>query len=204
MTRPSTGRPSTVAGRPSTGRSTVAGRPSTGRRGTYRDGLMVNVGFVKRRLKEGNYASSVSRKAASFLAATLEYALAEFLDLSAFSAKNRGKQTITARDMNLAIRSDAELSKFLRCVKIAGGGVIPFIRKAVGTTLTSRRSTTGRRSRGRLSTVKDTGPKLVHPMMGRTTPPPQDGEELPIIIEATPVIELDEEGEEEEEIEVDE
>ncbi|KAI6172970.1 Histone H2A [Aphelenchoides besseyi] len=83
------------------------------------------------------YADRIGNGAAVFMAAALEYLVAEILELGGNAAKDNRKVRINPRHLVLAIRNDDEISKLLRNVTIAEGGVLPYIHsqllpKAVG------------------------------------------------------------------------
>eukprot|EP01065_Artemidia_motanka_P049985 TRINITY_DN8445_c0_g1_i1.p3 TRINITY_DN8445_c0_g1~~TRINITY_DN8445_c0_g1_i1.p3 ORF type:complete len:116 (+),score=58.05 TRINITY_DN8445_c0_g1_i1:74-421(+) len=94
-------------------------------------GLIFRAGVVGARLKRGRFAKWVSKHAAVFLAASLEYATSELLDLAAKVAAKKKTKTLRPRHIALAVRSDDELSKLLSKVSIAGGGVTPHVHAAV-------------------------------------------------------------------------
>ena len=57
----------------------------------------------------------------------IEYITAEILELAGNAAKEHKKQRIIPRHIQLAIRNDEELNKYMANVTITGGGVIPNI-----------------------------------------------------------------------------
>ncbi|XP_069154282.1 probable histone H2A.3 [Solanum lycopersicum] len=84
---------------------------------------------IARFLKDGKYAKRVGAGAPVFLAAVLQYLVAEVLELGGIAARNDKKTSISPRHIQLAIRFDKELYQFLRVVTIPNGGVIPKIHK---------------------------------------------------------------------------
>ena len=98
-----------------------------GRSRSNKAGLQFPVGRIARFLKEGRYARKVGSGAPVYLAAVLEYVAAEILELAGNAAKEQKKQRIIPRHIQLAIRNDEELNKFLGKATIASGGVLPYI-----------------------------------------------------------------------------
>lgn len=92
-----------------------------------RAGLMFPVGMIDRKLKEIGVAKRVRENAPVFLAAVLEYITAEVLELAGNTAKEQRKSRILPRHIQLAIRQDEELEKYLGNTTIAQGGVLPGI-----------------------------------------------------------------------------
>ena len=90
-------------------------------------GIQFPVGRMGRFLKDGRYASRIGSGAPVYLAAVLEYIVAEILELAGNAAKEQKKQRIIPRHIQLAVRNDEELSKFIGNVTIASGGVMPHI-----------------------------------------------------------------------------
>ncbi|ORM41408.1 Histone H2A [Babesia sp. Xinjiang] len=88
-------------------------------------GLQFPVGRIGRYLKNGRYAKRVGAGAPVYLAAVLEYLCAEILELAGNAARDNKKSRIIPRHIQLAIRNDEELSKFLAGITIASGGVMP-------------------------------------------------------------------------------
>jgi histone H2A len=87
-----------------------------------KSGLVFPVGRIGSMLRKGRFSKRVSRGAAVFLAATLEYLVAETLELSSKTVAKGGKR-ITPRALTLAIRHDADLGSLLQNVTISRGGV---------------------------------------------------------------------------------
>ncbi len=66
-----------------------------------------------------------------YLAAVLEYVVAEILELAGNAAKDNKRTRIVPRHIQLAIRNDEELNKFFGGVTIASGGVMPNVNSAL-------------------------------------------------------------------------
>ncbi|XP_050424572.1 histone H2A, sperm-like [Adelges cooleyi] len=92
-----------------------------------RAGLQFPVGRILRMLKKGNYAVRTGPGASVYMAAVLEYLVAEILELAGNAARDNKKSRITPRHVQLAVRNDEELSTLLAGVTIAEGGVLPKI-----------------------------------------------------------------------------
>ena len=90
-------------------------------------GLTFPVGRIGRFLKKGRFAKRVGAGAPVYMAAVLEYVVAELLELSGNAAKDNKKTRIIPRHIQLAVRNDEELSKLLGSVTVASGGVLPNI-----------------------------------------------------------------------------
>ncbi len=90
-------------------------------------GLQFPVGRIGRFLKNGRYAKRVGSGAPVYMAAVLEYLVAEILELAGNAAKEGKKSRVIPRHIQLAVRNDEELNKFLGKVTIASGGVLPHI-----------------------------------------------------------------------------
>ena len=76
-------------------------------------------------LKEGRYAKRVGAGAPVYMAAVLEYLVAELLELSGNAAKDNKKGRIVPRHIQLAIKNDVELNNFIGKATISAGGVVP-------------------------------------------------------------------------------
>ncbi|XP_072033010.1 histone H2A-like [Amphiura filiformis] len=94
---------------------------------TLRAGLQFPVGRIHRFLRKGNYAERIGAGAPVYLAAVMEYLVAEILELAGNAARDNKKSRIGPRHLQLAIRNDEELNKLLSGVTIAEGGVLPNI-----------------------------------------------------------------------------
>ncbi|XP_072369589.1 histone H2A, sperm-like [Scyliorhinus torazame] len=92
-----------------------------------RSGLQFPVGRVDRLLKNGNYAERIGAGAAVYLAAVLEYLVAELVELAGAAARDNHKVRIAPRHLQLAVRNDSELLLLLGGVTIPQGGVLPNI-----------------------------------------------------------------------------
>ena len=107
-----------------------------------RAGLLFPVGRIHRHLRKGNYAKRVGSGAPVFLAAVMEYLIAEILELAGNAARDNKKKRIIPRHLQLAIRNDEELNKLLDGVTIAQGGVLPNIHSVLLPKKSSRKSST--------------------------------------------------------------
>lgn len=115
--------------------STKPAKPKTPKTSTKsrsaRAGLQFPVGRIHRHLREGRYAQRISGGAPIYLAAVLEYLVAEILELAGNAARDHKKHRIIPRHIQLAIRSDDELNQLLGRVTIAAGGVLPSIQSVL-------------------------------------------------------------------------
>ena len=92
-----------------------------------RAGLQFPVARVGRYLKKGNYTQRLGAGAPVYMAAVMEYLAAEILELAGNAARDNKKTRINPRHVQLAVRNDEELNKFLGGVTVASGGVLPNI-----------------------------------------------------------------------------
>ena len=92
-----------------------------------RAGLTFPVGRLGRFLKKGRFAKRVGAGAPVYMAAVLEYLCAELIELSGNAAKDNKKNRINPRHIQLAIKNDEELNKFIGTATISAGGVMPNI-----------------------------------------------------------------------------
>lgn len=104
---------------------------ATGKSRSAKAGIQFPVGKVGRLLKKGGYAKRIGAGAPVYLAAVLEYVVAETLELAGNAARDNKRSRIGPRHIQLAIRNDEELSKYLAKVTIAEGGVLQNIHQAL-------------------------------------------------------------------------
>ena len=93
------------------GKGKSAAKTQTSR--SARAGLKFPVGRIHRLLRKGNYAQRVGGGAPVYLAAVIEYLVAEILELAGNAARDNKKTRINPRHLQLAIRNDDELKKLL-------------------------------------------------------------------------------------------
>merc|ERR1712032_586551 len=105
-----------------------------------RSGLVFPVSRIAKALKRGGHAKRLAVGASIYLTAVIEYITAEILELAGNAAKDQKKQRIIPRHIQLAIRNDEELNKYLSRVTITGGGVLPNIHSC----LLPRKTTPGK------------------------------------------------------------
>ena len=114
-----------MAGKGKSGKGKAANTKQVSR--SAKAGLQFPVGRISRYLKDGKYAERVGAGAPVYLAAVLEYLAAELLELAGNAAKDNKKTRIIPRHIQLAIKHDDELNKFLDNATISDGGVLPHI-----------------------------------------------------------------------------
>jgi len=115
-----------MTGKGKGGRGKIAEKKAARSRSS-KAGLQFPVGRIGRYLKDGRYAQRIGSGAPVYLAAVLEYLIAEIIELAGNAAKEQKKQRIVPRHIQLAIRNDEELNRFVGGVTIASGGVTPHI-----------------------------------------------------------------------------
>uniref|UniRef100_A0A914GX85 Histone H2A n=1 Tax=Globodera rostochiensis TaxID=31243 RepID=A0A914GX85_GLORO len=89
------------------------------------------VGRIHRLLRKGKFADRVGAIAPVYLAAVLEYLVAEVVELAGKTAQDNNKKRVNPRHLQLAIRNDEELSTLFSGVIISQGGVLPHIQAEV-------------------------------------------------------------------------
>ena len=102
-------------------------KKSLSRTKSSRAGLQFPVGRIGRYLRRAILKRRISAVAPVYLAAVLEYLVAEVVELAGNAARQNKKSRIIPRHILLAIANDEELHRVLRGVTIACGGVLPHI-----------------------------------------------------------------------------
>lgn len=92
-------------------------------------GLTFPVSRVRRHMR-GRHAPRIRKKVPIYLAAVLEYLVAEVLNQAGIAADSQKKTRVLPRHVQLAIRTDQELKELLKGVTIAEGGVMPYIHES--------------------------------------------------------------------------
>ena len=113
-----------MSGKGKGGRGKSKGGKSTSR--SAKAGLQFPVGRIASHLKKGRFAKRVGAGAPVYMAAVLEYLVAELLELAGNACRDHKKTRIIPRHIQLAIKNDEELNKYLGKATIAGG-VMPNI-----------------------------------------------------------------------------
>lgn len=112
---------------PSSTRSTKKKRISS----TKRAGLVLSVSRINRRIKAGRYARRTGFTAGVYMAAVLEYLVAEVLELAGNCARYFRKHRIFPRCIQLTLLHDKELFSLTKGAIVPQGGVKPFIHPAL-------------------------------------------------------------------------
>ena len=90
-----------------------------------RAGLSFPVGRIARMLKNGRYAERVGLGAPVYLAAVLEYLVAELLEVSVMVVRENKKNRIIPRHIFLGLKEDEEFNKLFQHTLITASGVKP-------------------------------------------------------------------------------
>lgn len=104
-----------------------------------RAGLIFPPKRFTNRLKAGNYAKRIGLGSGLYLAAILEYLVAEVVELAGKAASDNSKRRISPRHIMMAVRNDAELSDLLKEVHFKESGVLPSIPRILLHTIQQRR-----------------------------------------------------------------
>eukprot|EP00092_Neocalanus_flemingeri_P032086 GFUD01034874.1.p1 GENE.GFUD01034874.1~~GFUD01034874.1.p1 ORF type:complete len:307 (+),score=91.66 GFUD01034874.1:36-956(+) len=102
-------------------------KPKTRQSKTKQAGLVMSVARVLARLKAGRYSRRVGVTGAVYLAAVLEYLVAEVLELAGNCASFFRKKRVFPRCIQLSLLHDKELNQLTRGVIVPQGGVRPYI-----------------------------------------------------------------------------
>lgn len=108
----------------------VAGKKAKPQQRSRKAGITFNVTRVEKLMSLEASAKRKSAGSGVYLAAVVEYLVAEILDLAGNAAREFKKHRITPRHIKLAIANDEELSK-LYSDTVIGGGVVPRIHKSL-------------------------------------------------------------------------
>mmetsp|Transcript_9723 Transcript_9723/g.15647 ORF Transcript_9723/g.15647 Transcript_9723/m.15647 type:complete len:156 (+) Transcript_9723:127-594(+) len=98
---------------------------------TSRAELTMSVPKIKKALRDGRFAPRLTRTAPIYLAAVLEYCVAEVLELAGNVAKDHKRKMITPRFLMLGIRNDEELNVLTKGVIIPKSGTLVFTHPAL-------------------------------------------------------------------------
>ena len=88
-------------------------------------GLTFPVGRLGTMMKKGRFSKRIGGGAPVYMAAVLEYLVAELLELAGNAARDNKKTRIVPRHIQLAVKNDEELNKYVGSATIAAGGVMP-------------------------------------------------------------------------------
>ena len=103
-------------------RNTRSKAKGTGPGNSAKAGTVFPVGRLARMIRR-THARRSGYSAGVFMAAALEYVCAEVLELAGDHCVKAGRKTIAPKHINLAVRSDAELSKLIAHATMFQGGV---------------------------------------------------------------------------------
>ncbi|KAK7003757.1 core histone macro-H2A.1-like isoform X1 [Biomphalaria glabrata] len=96
-----------------------------------RAGVLFPVARMLRYLRKDTHHLRIGAGSPVYMAAVIEYLVAEILELAGNAAKEFKRGRITPRHILLAIANDDELHQLLKHVTIAQGGVVPKIHAAL-------------------------------------------------------------------------
>ena len=110
------------SGKVSASKSKGASKKAPAMTGQLRSGLIFAPARCQRYLRSGRYADRMGASAGVFMAGVLQYLSEEILELSGKMCLQHKRTNITPQHINLALRSDEELSKMLYMSQISDGG----------------------------------------------------------------------------------
>ena len=116
-----------MSGKGKKGKGGKGGKSGKQQSRSQKAGLQFPVGRIARYLRTGGYAKRIGGASPVYMAAVLEYIVAEVLELAGNAAKDNKKLRIIPRHIQLAVRNDDELNQFFGNAIIASGGVLPNI-----------------------------------------------------------------------------
>jgi histone H2A len=87
-------------------------------------GVNFPVGRIQRYIKQGLYARRVGGSGGVYMAAVLEYVVAEIIEAAADVTDSMKALSITPRHIQLAIKKDDELSQLFAGCNVSTGGVL--------------------------------------------------------------------------------
>merc|ERR1712080_442347 len=93
--------------------------------GKEKTGLTFNPYQIRQLMKKGKYAKYIRPGAAIYMAAVLEYLVAEITEIAGNCARDNKKKRIIPRHIALAIKMDEECNQLLKGVIMPQGGVLP-------------------------------------------------------------------------------
>ncbi|KAK7449790.1 hypothetical protein VKT23_013266 [Stygiomarasmius scandens] len=105
----------------------VYGEPGKRTTRAKKAGLQFSVARIHKKMKETFLQKRFTAGAPVFMAAVLEYLVAEVLEITGIQTRDLAKSRITARHITLAVRNDEEIDILFDKVTIAEGGVLPRI-----------------------------------------------------------------------------
>lgn len=104
------------------GRGSRPGSKKTSR--ATKAGLQFSVSKVERQLRQKKDIERLGAGAPVYLAAVLEYLIAEMVELGGNCARDNKRKRITPRDIKLAVKNDEELDRLCGDAVVPGGGVL--------------------------------------------------------------------------------
>ncbi|CAG8666034.1 796_t:CDS:2, partial [Ambispora gerdemannii] len=123
---------------------------------SQRAGLAFPVGRLHRKLRKGQFGFRIASGSPVYIAAVLEYLVAEIMELAGNAAHDNRRARIIPRHLQLAIRNDEELNKLLGNVTIAEGGVMPNIHEALLPPKTKKKKISAEQAAGSSNVTKKT------------------------------------------------